>query len=97
MGRILDLVFDIIIFVVVEQVLARAIGKLFGGGGGVRFSRPGFGPRPKEKKEPLRGEAVRDPVCGMFLSKGLARQFEWQGQYFCSQECLEKYRNARKA
>lgn len=96
MGRILDLLFDVILFVVVEQILARAIGKMFGGRG-VRFSRPGFDPRPKEKREPLRGEAVRDPVCGMFLSKDLARQFEWQGQYFCSQECLEKYRSGRRA
>lgn len=95
MGRILDLVFDIILFVVVEQVLARVISRLFGGGGGVRFSRPGFNPRPKEKQEPLRGEAVRDPICGMFLSKDLARQFEWQGHFFCSQECLEKYRSGQ--
>lgn len=96
MGRILDLVFDIILFVVVEQVLARAISRLFGSGRGVRFSRPDFGPRPQEKREPLRGEAVRDPVCGMFLSKDLARQFEWRGQYFCSQECLEKYRSGQQ-
>ncbi|MGH9377601.1 MAG: hypothetical protein ACRD1I_02255 [Terriglobia bacterium] len=96
MGRILDLVFDVILFVVVEQVLARAISKIFGGGA-VRFSRPGFGPRREEKREPLRGEAVRDPVCGMFVSKELAHQFEWRGEYFCSKECLEKYRSAGKA
>lgn len=95
MGRILDLVFDIILFVVVEQVLARAISRLMGGG--VRFSHPGFRPRPKEKKEPLRGEAVRDPVCGMFLSKDLAHHYEWRGQLFCSRECLEKYKSQDNA
>ena len=95
MGRILDLIFDIILFVVVEQILARAIGRMFGART-IRFSRGGFAPRPEEKRETLRGEAVRDPVCGMFVSTELAHRLSWHGKtlYFCSKECLEQYRKS---
>ncbi|MGH9406696.1 MAG: hypothetical protein ACRD3D_12785 [Terriglobia bacterium] len=93
MGRILDIVFDIVLFVVVEQVLTRVIAKVLGGRG-VRFSHPGFRPRREERKETLRGEAARDPSCGMFVSPDVAHRLNWRGKtlYFCSQECLERYR-----
>jgi YHS domain-containing protein len=92
MGRILDVVFDIILFVVVEQVLARAVRRMFG----ARTIHTGFGSQPQEKKQPLTGEAMRDPLCGMFVSTELAHRLDWHGKtlYFCSKGCLEQYRKS---
>jgi YHS domain-containing protein len=43
----------------------------------------------------VRGEMARDPVCGMFVSTELSHRLKSRGQtlHFCSEECLEKYRD----
>lgn len=40
-------------------------------------------------------EALRDPVCGVYVSKDDAVIGNVEGEriYFCSMECLEKYRD----
>ena len=40
-------------------------------------------------------EAVRDPVCGVYVTKDDAVIGNLEGEriYFCSMECLEKYRD----
>jgi YHS domain-containing protein len=39
-------------------------------------------------------EAVRDPVCGVYVTKDDAVVGKLEGEriYFCSMDCLEKYR-----
>lgn len=98
MGSILDVITDIIVFIVIEQILARVIGRMFGSPT-VHSSRAGYTPRAEAKKQTIQGEAVRDPVCGMFVSTELARRLDWRGKtlYFCSQECLEQYRKSAPA
>ena len=43
----------------------------------------------------VRGEMARDPVCGMFVSTELSHRLKSHGQtlHFCSEECLQKYRD----
>ncbi|MBT0663868.1 transcriptional regulator [Geobacter pelophilus] len=40
-------------------------------------------------------EAVRDPVCGVYVAKddAIVGTVEGERIYFCSMECLEKYRD----
>ncbi|MGH9359038.1 MAG: YHS domain-containing protein [Terriglobia bacterium] len=94
MARLLDIILDLVIAAVVARVLAPAVRSLFGPTR-PHFSHPPFSSRPEEQKQAMHGEAVRDPVCGMFVSTELAHRLEWRGQihYFCSKECLERYRN----
>ncbi len=47
----------------------------------------------KNKKEVIKGELVKDPVCGVYLPKEQAIKLEYKGQtyYFCSEECKTKF------
>jgi YHS domain-containing protein len=48
-------------------------------------------PPPKKVSD---DEAVQDPVCGRYVSKedAVVGKLEGERIYFCSMECLEKYR-----
>lgn len=49
--------------------------------------------KPGEKREPG-VETHRDPVCGVYVSEedAVIGRYEGQRHYFCSMNCLEKYR-----
>ncbi len=49
----------------------------------------------EEKIKPAEDEAVQDPVCGIYVLKedAVIGKVEGERVYFCSMECLEKYRN----
>jgi len=93
MANFLDIIFDLFLAVMVARVLAAAFRRLFGSAT-IRFSHSASSPHTAERNETVRGETVRDPVCGMFVSTELAHRLNWRGQalYFCSKECLERYR-----
>ncbi len=48
---------------------------------------------PPASTELQRGEMVRDPQCGMFVSTELSQKIQRRGEtlHFCSRSCLEKY------
>jgi len=48
----------------------------------------------QEKKEEVKEEMFRDPVCGVYVTKGDAVIGRHDGEriHFCSMACLEKYR-----
>jgi YHS domain-containing protein len=52
-------------------------------------------PLPRGGGEPPREDLVEDPVCHTYLPASEARTARFGGRdlYFCSEECLEKYRN----
>ena len=53
------------------------------------------GGRPDRPSQPLvRGEAARDPFCGIFVSTEVSYRLMEQGEtlHFCSRECRERYR-----
>jgi YHS domain-containing protein len=89
--RLLAYLFDLIVFVVIGRLVSLIIGRLFGKQPAFRWSSrraaPGAAP------ETRRGETVRDPVCGMFVSTELSHQLKQGRQvlHFCSEECLERY------
>ncbi len=49
--------------------------------------------RSKNTSEVIKGELVKDPVCGVYLPKEQAIKLEYNGEtfYFCSQECKTKF------
>jgi YHS domain-containing protein len=51
-------------------------------------------PLPREDSGSPREDLVEDPVCHTYLPASQARKARFDGQdlYFCSEECLEKYR-----
>ncbi|HOI74524.1 MAG TPA: YHS domain-containing protein [Syntrophales bacterium] len=51
-------------------------------------------PLPREDSGSPREDLVEDPVCHTYLPASQARKarFDEQDLYFCSEECLEKYR-----
>jgi len=93
MASFLDVIFDLFLVAVVARVLAAAFRSLFGSAA-IRFSHSASSPHTAERNETVQGETVRDPVCGMFVSTELAHRLNWRGQalYFCSEECLERFR-----
>lgn len=44
------------------------------------------------------GEMVQDPVCGIYIPKAKAIEGHVKGEshFFCSPQCLEKYRSTAK-
>lgn len=98
MARLIDLVFELMTLVVVIRMALAAFHGLSGSGRG-RFSNTGASARANTEKQTIRGETVRDPVCGMFVSTELSHQLKWQGKllHFCSKECLEQYRKSAAA
>jgi YHS domain-containing protein len=96
MIRLLDIIFDLIMFAAVARMLAGTVRRLFGSGA------PGFSPKERFSKpssETVQGKTARDPVCGMFVSTELSHRLQWHGQllHFCSEECLQQYRRRASA
>jgi YHS domain-containing protein len=89
--RLLAYLFDLIVFVVIGRLVGLIINRLFGKSQVFRWSSQGAA--PPQAPETRRGETVRDPVCGMFVSTELSHQLKQDGHllHFCSRECLERY------
>jgi YHS domain-containing protein len=98
MYRLLDVIFDIIMFAAVVRMLSGTVRRFFGPGV-AGFSSRGPSAPPNDAKRTVEGETVRDPVCGMFVSTELSHRLNWHGQllHFCSEECLEQYRKNASA
>ena len=49
--------------------------------------------KPDERRDPA-VETYRDPVCGLYVTEETAviGRHDGQRHYFCSMDCLEKYR-----
>lgn len=50
-------------------------------------------PPRSRPREPVSGDTVKDPVCGMYLDPRLAIRVPGKGGdvYFCSEECRRRY------
>ncbi len=50
--------------------------------------------RPKEEQRPRGEETYLDPVCGVYVTEddAVIGRVEGERVYFCSMDCLEKYR-----
>jgi YHS domain-containing protein len=96
MGRILDLLFDLATALIVVRMLAGAVRGLFKPGSTHFTSPPGAASQGEKPPASKTGETVRDPVCGMFVSTELSHSLRSHGKvlYFCSEECLERYRKS---
>lgn len=48
------------------------------------------------KSAPAEDETFRDPICGVFVAEddAVIGRVEGERVYFCSMECLEKYRES---
>jgi YHS domain-containing protein len=98
MYRLVDIIFDIIMFAAVIRMLSGTVRRFFGPGiAGFQSRRPSA--PPNEARRTVEGETVRDPVCGMFVSTELSHRLNWHGQllHFCSEECLQQYRKKASA
>ena len=49
--------------------------------------------KEEKKSEVIKGELVKDPVCGIFLPKNQAIKLKHKGGtfYFCSENCKTKF------
>jgi len=92
MLRFITYLFDILVVVLIGRILGRAFQHLFGTPGIHSRSRGGMAAPPREP-DTVRGEMVRDPICGMFVSTELSHRLSRGKQtlHFCSRECLERY------
>jgi YHS domain-containing protein len=63
---------------------------------GTSNRRPSPGPQPPPAAAV--GTLVKDPVCGTYVSaeSSITQIIQGQVVHFCSQECCEKYRAARR-
>ena len=87
LSRLVRFVFWVLIFSWAIKLVARMLG-----GASRREPAPGTG--GGEGDSALRSKRlVRDPICGMHLAEELALPMKASGetQYFCSDECRDKY------
>lgn len=98
MIRIVDIIFDLIMFAAVARMLAGTVRRAFGSGA-AGFSHKGPFTDSSKDTETVEGKTVRDPMCGMFVSTELSHRLQWHGQllHFCSEECLQQYRRSAPA
>ncbi len=91
MVRLLAYLFDLIIFVVIGRLIALIFQRLFGSP--VVNQRSSQRSASQAVPDARQGETVRDPVCGMFVSKELAHRLSHEGRtlHFCSRDCMERY------
>jgi YHS domain-containing protein len=89
-GFLLDFL-EFVVLALFLRAMGRSLGALFRPPG-VRTPAAGGTQRASRPAEPHRGEMVRDPVCGMFVSTELSQQLRHGKDmlHFCSRECLEK-------
>lgn len=92
MARLFLYLLELVVVFVFLRILGRALRRLFGAPR-VFFWTRSSSSRQKNSPELRRGEAVRDPVCGMFVSTELSHRLTrgTETLHFCSQECLEQY------
>jgi YHS domain-containing protein len=96
MGRLFEIIFDLLIFFVMVKVLGRVF-RLFGGAEAPKVEfRTHWGHAPRatsQGRSELTGQTARDPVCGMFVSTEVSHKLQVNGKtlHFCSEECLNQY------
>jgi YHS domain-containing protein len=92
MGRLFSYLLELAVFFVSLRFLGRALRRLFGAPR-VFFWTNSRGSRQENSAGLRHGEAVRDPVCGMFVSTELSYRLTrgTETLHFCSPECLTKY------
>jgi YHS domain-containing protein len=85
LGRILQLLF----WVLLVSWAVKLLGRVIGGANATRTSRN------RAEPEPLAGgkRLVKDPVCGMHMAEELALPLKANGEvlHFCSEDCRAKY------
>jgi YHS domain-containing protein len=92
MGSFLVDLLEFVIFALFVRAMFRSVGSLFRSPRiNIRTTARPTAPRPSASAH--RGEMVRDPVCGMFVSTELSHQLRQGAEtlHFCSRECLAKY------
>jgi YHS domain-containing protein len=92
MGSFLLDILEFIILALFVKAMTRSLGSLFGSSR-IKIRTSAVRPADASSAAPHRGEMVRDPVCGMFVSTELSQRLGRGAQtlHFCSRECLEKY------
>lgn len=92
MVRLLVYLFDLIVALLFGWMLNRILRHLFGKP--QVYFRRARGASSVGDLPTVRGEAARDPVCGMFVSTELSHRLTRGDQtlHFCSRECLERYK-----
>jgi YHS domain-containing protein len=89
--RMLRYLFWILVVSWVVRLLGRTVSQM---------GTAGSEPRPNVDvpTDAVSRKLVRDPVCGIHLSEGLALPFEQGNEtiYFCSAECRDKYLKGAK-
>jgi YHS domain-containing protein len=92
MGRVFVYLFEIIMLYLFVRYLWRALRSAFGTSK-VHFRTSTNPPWQRNVPETRRGEMVRDPVCGMFVSTELSHRLRLGNQtlHFCSSECMQRY------
>ena len=94
--RVQNMVLRLIIFILLVYIFTRVFKKIFTSlGPSARRPSGGavFGNTLKTRPD----EMVQDPVCKVYIPKGEALRIVREGTtyYFCSRECLEKFRAER--
>jgi len=97
MVRLLYYFFELIVVMLVGRALSRGLHSMFGSDG--TWSDRRETPPSPESASAAAGKTVRDPICGMFVSTELSHRMTVEGRtlHFCSDECLERYREERKS
>ena len=92
MGSLLVDILEFVILVLFLKAMVQRIGSMFRSPH-IHIKTSGGGASTSSSVQPHRGEMVRDPVCGMFVSTELSHQVARgvNTLHFCSRECLEKY------
>lgn len=82
-----------IVFALLRTIIS-AVSKAVGGSAAGSVNRPA--PAPRRDDFPAGGELKRDPVCGTFVpvSGSLHKNVNGVPQYFCSQNCFDRFRAA---
>jgi YHS domain-containing protein len=88
------LLIPLILILIVFYFLRSILSGLLQGGTRSSFGSTGMGPREGGRGV---GKMEKDPVCGTFVDVATSIQATFSGatKYFCSQECLAKYKKGR--
>ena len=89
MRLLIPLILILIVFYLVRSILSGLLQ-------GTRSSFGSTGVGPRESGRGV-GKMEKDPVCGTFVDVATSIQATFSGKtkYFCSQECLAKYKKGR--
>jgi YHS domain-containing protein len=92
MGSFLLDILEFVMLLFFVKAVARSLGNVFGSSR-IHIRTSGTGPVSPPSAAAHRGEMVRDPVCGMYVSTELSHQLRrgTETLHFCSVECLEKH------